>query len=585
MKVGALDVDEPLPDPWEAVAATVRGVLEERTGHREQTRMRRMSLRDWTALVPEPRGPLDFDRFAWQAELYDEHAATDREQVYMKATQVGVSTQSIRWLLYHADVHQRVCLYTFPTDRELSAFSRQRIRPVIRASEHLRGRMTADGVDNVEQKQIGFDGWAYFRGTNKPIDSVNADVVVFDEYDTSDQANIEASERRVTGPDSAGLIRRVGVPSIPGWGISALYDGSDQRIWNARCSAGHWNPIKGYEAFAANVDSERMILRCSTCQKPLDVRQGEWVATYPDREVRGYHVNKMMVPGTSLGLLVANSRKSRPDQVEAFHTRDLGEPYAPAEGRLSIEQVQACVRSELRPQQSIVSYNLVVAGIDVASARALNVVIEEVIDRGTTTGRKLWVGTIDDTDERSAFQELCRLMDAFTVNMAGIDNEPDGRWSKAFAARFPGRVFRMDFFTPQSSQKEPPVWRIDEAEQFCSLWRTKVYDATFERFRLQHVLLPPLELLPADYAQQLGNLYRRRVELPGDTGRSRVDYVRTGPEDFAQAEAYNLAAIELYFRREGLRDVLSEGPRSLMDDIPDFEPLDLSSFGAIPGVS
>jgi phage terminase large subunit GpA-like protein len=104
-----------------------------------------------------------------------------------------------------ADVQQRTVLYTFPTDEELRDFSRHRIRPVLRASEHLRGRMSADGVNNVGQKQIGFDGWLYFRGVNGgPVDSVPADIAVFDEYDTSDQANIEGSERRVTGPMSAG---------------------------------------------------------------------------------------------------------------------------------------------------------------------------------------------------------------------------------------------------------------------------------------------------------------------------------------------------------------------------------------------
>jgi hypothetical protein len=574
-----LDTDEPLPDPWEGAAATVRSELEQRTGQREQVKIRRLTFRKWADRVPEPRGPLDFNRFVWQRELYE--AADDREAVYQKATQVGVSTQAIRWALYHSDVHQRVVLYTFPTDKELGDFSRQRIKPVIRASQHLRSRMSSDAVDNVGQKQIGSDGWIYFRGTNKPIDSVNADVVVFDEYDTSDQINIEASERRVTGPDSAGLIRRVGVPSIPGFGISALYDGSDQRVWTVRCGKGHWNPMRGYEAFSQNVDQARVVLVCKDCGGQLDVRKGEWVATHPDREVRGYHIPKLIVPGAPLSILITNSKKTRPDQVEAFHTRDLGEPYAPAEGRLSLEQVQACVRPELRLQESLISYNLTTMGVDMASARALNVVIEDAVGpEPGAPGRKVWVGTVEDTMERTAFQQLCWLMEAYNVNMCGIDNEPDGRFSQAFAARYPGRVYRMDFFTPApAGRTEPHVWNVDDDARFCSLWRTKVYDATFERFRMQQVLLPPLEQLPADYAKHLGNLYRRRVELPGDTGKARVEYVRTGPEDYAQCEAYNLAAIELYWRNAGIAAAVGQGPVPMVDQIDDYVESDLSSFG------
>lgn len=585
MRLEQLDIDEPLPDAWEGIAATLRSELEQRTGQREQASLRRRPLRDWTREVPEPRGPLDFGRFVWQEELYGPEAADDREQVFMKATQVGVSTQAIRWALYHADVHQRVVLYTFPTTDELGDFSRQRIKPVIRASQHLRARMSSDAVDNVGQKQIGTGGWIYFRGTNKPIDSLNADVVVFDEYDTSNQANIEASERRVTGPDSAGLIRRVGVPSIPGFGISGLYDASDQRVWTVKCGSGHWNPMRGYEAFQANIDQARMVLVCSTCRKPLDVRKGEWVATHPDRETRGYHIPKFIVPGTSLATLVANSKKTRPDQVQAFHTRDLGEPFAPAEGRLSLEAIQACVRPELRPQESLVSYALTTMGVDMASARALNVVIEEEVDRDHTIGRKVFIGTIEDDSERSAFQKLCWLMEAFHINMAGIDNEPDGRFSRAFAERFPGRVYRMDFFTPApGGRTEPHVWNVNDEEAFCSLWRTKTYDATFERFRLQHVLLPPLDMLDPDYPKHLGNLYRRRIDEPDGTKRPRIDYVRTGAEDYAQCEAYNLAAIELYWRNAGMSAVRGQGPMPMVDEIADFTGLDLSSYGEGPDV-
>src|SRR5207248_8853944 len=96
-------------------------------------------------------------------------------------------------------------------------------------------RIPAAAVDNVGQCQVG-QGWLYCRGT-QPIESIDADVVVFDELDYSDQANIEASERRVTGPMSAGLLRRVGVPTVPGFGVSAALDASDQRIWTVKCDA------------------------------------------------------------------------------------------------------------------------------------------------------------------------------------------------------------------------------------------------------------------------------------------------------------------------------------------------------------
>lgn len=594
-----------LSDPatvWEGAAGSLRAVLEERGQRRVRTRARRLSFREWLPLVPEVRGPLDLNRFPYQRELYQQHAVEDREQVTVKATQIGESTRQIRIALYEADVEQRSVLYTFPTDDELADFSRKRIRPVIRASEHLMSRMTADGVDNVGQKQIGANGWIFFRGTMKPIDSVDCDMAIFDEYDTSDLANIAASEYRVTGLMSAGLIRRVGVPSIPGYGISALWERTDQRVWTVKCEAcGEWNPIRGLEAFERNVDREnvRLVCRRGECRRELDVRRGEWVAKFPDRDVRGYHIPKLVVPGKRvLAGVIANSQKTKDYERQAFFNRDLGEPYAPAEGRLSFEQVQACVRHDLRPHDPWGrvpgSQRLRFMGVDVASTRALNVVVEEEVDRDTVTGRKLWVGEVEDDPARgSAFHQLCHLINAFGVHMVAIDHEPEGRLAQALAARFPGRVYRVGFFSPSGQQRSAPApMNVDDGEMFASVWRTRAYDAVFERFRMQRVLLPPLDLLPAEYPVHLGNLYRQKTEVERKsqdgrkvaTGAVRVDYLRTGPEDFAQAEAYCLAAIELFYRRVGLGLVSAAGPVALSAGESEDDEVDVLDvmFGGEP---
>lgn len=581
-------VEEPLPDVYELMRNTISGELAERGQARAQMASSRLGIREWVDRVPEQRGPLDLVRYAFQIEpLYSEAATTDREQVHMKSTQCGWSTGAIRQALFWADVYAWSVLYTFPTDTELADFSRKRIKPIIRASEHLRGRMLSDQVDNVGQKQIG-QGWISFRGLQRPVDSIDVDAILIDEYDTSDQAVITDTEYRLSGAESADIIRRIGVPSIPGFGIDMHYENSDQRVWVVRCGAcNHWNALKGYEAFCQNVDVGVVALVCAECRRPIDVRLGEWVAKYPDRPVRGYHAPKLLVPGRKvLERLIRNSRRTRPDEVEAFHRRDMGEAYAPAEGRLSLEAVRACVRPELRPEQAVVSHNLRTMGVDVASARACNVTIEESLDDEHAIGRKVFVGTVGGT-ANEVFRELCRLMEVFGVHMCCIDNEPDGMFSRAFAARFPGRVYRADFFTPApGARKEADVWNVLDDEQFVSLWRTRLYDATFERYRLQRVLLPPLELIDPDFPTHLGNLYRRKVELQAaagrrrgvqatsdmGTGRFRVDYVRTGPEDYAQCEAYNVAAIELYWRRVGREQLLGGGPVPIAEHADGFLP-------------
>jgi hypothetical protein len=569
------DASEPVLDPREAAAARFRELLEERSQVQTELALARTRFVDWVGGVPEATGPVDASaegRFPYLAELYGQRGAHDREQVYAKGAQVGISTLAIRLGLFHADVFARKIVYCFPTDIELREFSRHRIKPAIEASAHLRSRMSKAGVDNVALRQIGH-GWWFGRGLSKPVESIDCDLLILDELDSADQANVEASEWRVSGPHSAGMIRRIGVPSVPGFGISQLYEESDQRVWSCRCECGTWNPIRGLDAFEHNVDQERMLLVCRECRRPLDVRAGEWVPTYPDRDVRGYHLPKLIAPGQRLEVIVKNSRKTRPDQVQAFHNRDLGEGFSPADSRLSLEQVRACVDPELRPLTTLASSNLVTAGIDVASSRPLTVVIEEAI--GADRGRKVFVGEIDDRpDGPSAFQQLDQLMDAFGVTLACIDHMPEARLAEAFAQRWPGRVWRVSYFTPQPSpRQDPPPWNVDSETCFASVWRTRVLDFVLERFRQRRVLLPPLETLPSGYAPELGNIVRRTVEHVNGV---RAEYVKTGPDDFAHAEAYNavaIALVDLLHARGALQRQLSQ-PYSLADQL-DFVPVDL----------
>jgi hypothetical protein len=203
-------------------------------------------------------------------------------------------------------------------------------------------------------------------------------------------------------------------------------------------------------------------------------------------------------------------------------------------------------------------------GVDVASVRALNVVIEEIVD--DRTGRRVFVGEVEDGPDGSAFEQLCALMHRYGVSMAAIDHAPEGRFASAFAERFPGRVYRVSYFTPQPGHRRDVMpWNVDDDARFCSLSRTVAIDATLERFRLGAVLLPPLEMLPPDYAAHLGALVRRNVELPN--GHVRSDYVKTGADDWAHAEVYLLAAVELFWRRLGLDRVhaLTADPVPLLE--------------------
>ena len=533
-------------------------------------------LLSWSAAVPEPKaGALDFRLFPFQRELYAE-ATDDRELVIMKSTQVGVSAFLLRWALYHADVHGRTCVYVFPTSRDMRDFTAARVKRVIDGSP-LRERRRAADPSSRDLIAVG-GGLVYFRGSEsgRSLDSIDADVLAFDEYDTLRPENIPDAERRISGPLATGLIRRVGVPSVPDWGIARLYGESDRRRWLVKCSGcNDWQPVTFHE----NVDLERGIRVCRKCRKSIesDIAGGQWVPERVDgSRPRGYHVSRLIAPTADIGSIIAASKKKNPFEVEVFWNKDLGEPYVATEGRLSREAI-AAAQSRGGGYTMPACYNggnLVTMGVDVATTRNLTVRVSEHMDEYSK--RALWIGEVDRffDSEPGEGPALETLMERFGVHLAVVDHLPEGRLARAFAERFRGRVFLVAYSNP--SERDPNVLTLDEEMRSVTVHRTKTIDATFEMIRQQKNHLP--EDLPDGYVPQMGALVRVLEE--DDTGRKKVFYRRVGDaDDYAHAEAYDVVATEVWWCLQGLHRLAASEPTTL-DDHLDFKRSMLGDYDA-----
>lgn len=525
---------------------------------------RRTPFLEWAKRVPEPKsGTLDFDRFPFQVELYSE-GAYEKEMVIKKATQVGISAYLTRWVMYHADVGALVALYVFPKLAQMYDFADARVKQAILGSEYLRGRVPGAHIQNKGLRQIGL-GMVYFRGseTKTALDSVDADVLALDEYDTLTQANVPDAERRISGSEVA-LIRRVGVPSTPNWGIDKLYEESDQRRWMVKCGA-----CKSHQhlEFPENVDLEKKIVVCKKCQKPLDVRKGEWVAEHPDRGIRGYHIPRLVVPHTNVESIIKASKKTNPTDRKTHFNKDLGLAYADEEGRLSDEAIAAATRAyNLYPRDGGArTDNLVTMGIDVASVRACNVRISEHFGERK---RALWLGRVD------TFNELAELMRRFDVNMAAIDHAPDERMSREFANKFPGRVYLVAY-----AQNQKQVFAVDEELRMATVRRVEAIDATYDLIRRQLNELPggrsgDTEAFPEGYKDELQGEVRE-VETD-EFGKTTVRYKKTGPNDYTHAEVYDVVATELWHYRLGVDEELRDTFQPL-DEMLEFNRAELDS--------
>lgn len=552
-----------------------RGAKErlERARAKQQTAIIAVNFMEWSQKVPEPKGPLDFARFPFQVEMYQEESERLREVVVKKATQIGVSAYLIRQTIYYADVRGWTALYVFPRAKQVYDQSDARVKPLL-DGDYLRGRVPRGYVQNKGLKQIGL-GFVYYRGSEskRAVDAVDADVLALDEYDELAQENIPDAERRVSG-SLHGLIRRVGVPSIAEYGITASYEASDQRRWLTKCpGCNTWQTVDFWE----NVDQDQELVVCSKCRKgPLPVEDGEWVAAFPDRSVRGYHASRLIVPriarneNESLTQIIAASKKTKPYEITAFMNKDLAEDYSPEEGRLSPAALAAAQSAggEFFQVSGYAGTNPVTMGVDVASTRNLNVRISEHLPNRAK--RALFIGEV------ASFDEVVELMRRFRVNMAAIDHLPEGRLARAVAERFPGMVYLVNY----AAQKE--LFKVDDMMHTVSVRRTEAIDAMMAIVREQRNHLP--QDLPEGYSSQMKALVRHTTI--DDNDRVVVGYKSTGATDYAQAETYDVVATDLLQYRLDV-GTAAEGEPELrpMEDALEFRRSALSdpTVGYSPG--
>ena len=527
----------------------------------------------WATRIHEPKtGPLDFTRFPFQRELYTDEFAYDPEGVIKKATQGGLSAWLIRWTLFFPDTKGWTSLYVFPKAKQLNEFSDQRVKPLIERSEYLRERVPYGYVNNKGLKQVGL-GFANYRGSqNKDeLDSVDADVIGFDEYDRLVQENIPDAEQRITGSPH-GLIRRVGVPTIPRRGIARLYDESDRRKWLVRCERCRigWQEIDFWHNVAQDGDRVRIV--CSGCRRPLDVREGEWVPGVTEvQRPRGYHVPRLIVPGTNLARIVLHSKQRKPYEITRFFNKDLGLEYANPEGSLNeaaIEAAQTAGGGYELPQ-GYRGERPVTCGIDMASTRAATVRISEHLDEETK--RALWIGEVDGRNLREFIGRLSDLMTRYRVNMASIDHLPDGRVARTFANMFPGIVY----VTALSGRQQKQILLVDDQLLQASVKRTEALDAMISMVREQKNHLPVT--LPEGYVEQMC-APQRFEEEDEETGEVDVGYLSTGPDDYAMAEVYDMIATELWWMRQTVQGYFQKRTTTLEEHVP-FERSDLDTYG------
>lgn len=540
----------------------------EQVAEEDKTQQKFLSIAEYAPRIPEARhGPVDLEQFPFQVEpFYDDVIALAREAVYKKSTQVGASTGSWRWAIHRADQFGERVIYFFPTDVHVTDFNDQRIDPSIEASEYLRGRIGATRRKTL--KKIGL-GDISLRGmqSKNSVQSVDADALVIDEYDECDPRRISEAEQRLSGAMAAGReprLRRLGRPSVPGYGIDKEYDRSDQRRWEVDCpecgerqgldwtanmrwrtrAGGKEVQRPGHDRCADADDVTEAWRACRSCDASLEppkgqdigpIHLGRWVAQSPGPgRIPGFWLQRLIVPRTDLKQMVLNSRKTKPAEVETFFNADLGLAFATEDAYLTDALLDRACNDPEAWEESLAEYTdfrIVVAGLDAASERHLNLRVSEL----TQDGRRRCI----HLSQPENFAKVEDLMNRLKIDVLVVDSQPERRWARALAAAFPGRVFLCRY----DEKPEADAIRYDPEKNIITVNRTEAIDAMMDAYREGSVTA--LRREPAGWREQMKSMKRRIEE--DSKGRPVKRYVSTSSmgDDYAHAETFEIVAGEM----------------------------------------
>jgi len=466
--------------------------------------------------------------------------------VVMKSAQVGVSELGVNLALHAADTAlggRGNVLFAMPTQNVMDDFAQARFDRAIQDSPYLRGRLQPEppnrkGADSKRLKRIG-NGYLYLRGTDstRQVASIDADLVILDEYDQMAEGILSLARKRLASSRDPRLWV-TSTPRYPEAGIHELFRHSDQCRYLLPCRrCGVEQPL----TWAENVDSERCIVVCRSCREPMDVlAAGHWEAQAPGNDrIRGYQLGRLYMPWADIGAMVEASQASGSFAEQEFYNSDLGEPFVPAGGGLTLDELD---RSRGEYTLDAYSGQRCCAGVDVG--RALHVVIREVPEGGAGPGR-LWFAGL------STFDALGELLARFNVNACAIDAQPETYAASRFAERmrYPVALVRYDLGELESElvRGKPDVVRAN---------RTQVIDAMVDRVRIGASLLPANARALGEHVKDgMGDYYRQllapqRVMERDASGNARAVW-REGARDdhYAHAEVYCLLAARHLVRR------------------------------------
>ena len=517
-------------------------------------------------IINEKRQPIELDNHSF---LRDPYKDTAEVQVYKKGAQVGVTTMELLKSFFFAQRNKIDIISVFPTATDVRKFCQGRFDALVGRNPLLNKYLT--GLNSTELKEIA-ESRIYFQGswTERSALSVPADLLWIDELDRCRPDVLEMYEDRLFASKYKWK-RFLSTPTYPKFGIDALYEKSDQRVWMVRCE--YCSPVHHQEirldcikrkiqrrprtdGRIRNIDGtykqvypekrkKEFYFACNKCGKELDRKNGEWVARFRSEPIHGYHISQLIAPWVSATEIMEKKRKTQ--FKKTFWNFTLGLALAEGTGILTKEVLLKCVRdvSMLGGGESYY------AGVDNSDVKNI------CISRTESDGFR----RIVYLEETSDLKRVEQLMNTFNIRVCFIDALPNKDFARGLARKFPGRIRWIYYGNFEQMGKE------GSEEGSVILNRTQVLDRVADEWIKGKNLLPQMSPIVNKFIDQLCNMVRD--EKKDKHGQIKREWLSTGPDHFRHTDAYAYMA-ELWDKQGGFEDSVRQEPVSVSTDSEDW---------------
>ena len=301
---------------------------------------------------------------------------------------------------------------------------------------------------------------------------------------------------------------------------------------------------------------------CEKCGGRLDrLGPGEWVATWPGRDMVGFHPTKLHSPRVELIEIVRALQTTDETRRKECYNQDLGLPYVPRGGKLTGEILDGCRREyghgappAKQPTVMGVDVGKVLHGVIRARAPSPPTPLPPGLGGGrgesaaghTPWGgeggggeewRQVWAGEMD------SFEELGRMVRRYHVQRLVIDALPETRKARELQQSLGEGMVWLAYYVSQriGTKREAPI-QWDEQNGVVNLDRSRSLDQTLARFYDASATLPgDARSIPSYYEHMTAPV---RVLEDGPGGERVARYVCQGADHLFHAENYAMVAGE-----------------------------------------